>query len=75
MNVNSLELMESIVDNNESLSWEGWTVIESNLKKNGMLSADGAFVNGEWIVQKRYEPEADGWTIPNRLVDSNGSQG
>lgn len=75
MNVNSLEVMESIVEDNDSLSWDGWTVIESDLKKDGMLSVDGAYVNGKWIVQKRYSPEANGWNIPNRLVNSNGSQG
>lgn len=75
MNVNSLELMESIVEDNESLSWDGWTVIETNSKKNGMLSEKGAYVQGKWVVQNRYEPGANGWEIPKRLVEANGSQG
>jgi hypothetical protein len=75
MNVNSLEVMESIVEDNDTLSWEGWTVIENLTKKNGMLSPDGAFVNGAWIVQKRYEPGTNGWDVPKRLVDSDEPQG
>jgi hypothetical protein len=33
-----------------------------------MMSKDGAFVDGKWIVQKRYEATANGWEIPNKLV-------
>ena len=68
MLINSLETMETIVENNKSLSWDGWTVIESRTKEDGMMSKDGAYVNGKWIVQKRYNVTSDGWEIPNKLV-------
>lgn len=74
MLIDSLETMETIVGNNDTLSWDGWTVIESSSKKNGLLSKDGAYVNGAWIVQKRYEPDAKGWNIPKRLVSSDESE-
>lgn len=68
MLISSLEKMESIVENNDFLSWDGWTVLENRTKENGVMSKDGAFVGGKWIVQKRYEVTADGWEIPNKLV-------
>ncbi len=68
MLVSSLEKMENIVENNDSLSWDGWTVLENKTNENGMLSKDGAYVNGKWIVQKRYELGATGWEIPNKSV-------
>jgi hypothetical protein len=68
MIIKSLEQMEEIVKNNDNLSWDGWTVLENKTSDNGMMSKDGAFVNGMWIVQKRYEANASGWEIPNKLV-------
>ncbi len=68
MIISSLEQMEAIVEKNDSLSWDGWTVLENKTRENGMMSKDGAFVDGKWIVQKRYEATANGWEIPNKLV-------
>ncbi len=68
MLINSLEKMEAIVENNKFLSWDGWTVLENRTKENGIMSNEGKYVNGRWIVQKRYEITADGWEIPNKLV-------
>ena len=66
--INSLEQMEEIVKNNDSLSWDGWTVIENKTKENGAMSKDGAFVDGKWIVQKRYDSTASGWEIPHKFM-------
>ena len=60
--------MEDIVKNNDSLSWDGWTVLENKTNENGVMSKDGAFVDGKWIVQKRYEVAANGWEIPNKFM-------
>jgi hypothetical protein len=68
MLISSLEKMENIVENNKSLSWDGWTVLENRTNENGMMSQDGVLVNGKWIVQKRYEPSANGWEIPNKFM-------
>ncbi len=68
MLVSSLEKMENIVENNSSLAWDGWTVLENKTNENGMSSKDGAYVNGRWIVQKRYELGANGWEIPHKFV-------
>ena len=68
MLINSLEKMEKIVENNRSLSWDGWTVIENVTKENGVMSKDGAYVRGRWVVQKRYDLDSTGWEIPNKFV-------
>ena len=68
MIIKSLEQMEAIVENNDALSWDGWTVLENKTNENGMMSKDGAFVDGKWIVQKRYEATANGWEIPKKLM-------
>lgn len=68
MIIKSLEEMEAIVENNDDLSWDGWTVIENRTKDNGAMSKDGAYVDGKWIVQKRYDANTKGWEIPNKLV-------
>lgn len=68
MLINSLEKMERIVENNKALSWDGWTVVENSFKENGVMSKDGAYVNGRWIVQRRYEASASGWEIPDKFM-------
>jgi hypothetical protein len=68
MLITSLEKMEEIVKNSNNLSWDGWTVIENKTNENGAMSKDGAYVDGKWIVQKRYEATATGWEIPHKLV-------
>lgn len=68
MLIKSLENMEEIVKNNDSLSWDGWTVLENKTNENGAMSVDGAYVNGAWIVQKRYELNTNGWEIPNKFM-------
>jgi hypothetical protein len=68
MLINSLEKMEQVVENNKFLSWDGWTVIESRVRDNGAVSKDGAYVNGKWIVQKRYNLNSNGWDIPSNLI-------
>jgi hypothetical protein len=68
MIINSLQKMEEIVKNNDNLSWDGWTVLETKTNEDGRMSKDGAFVKGRWIVRKRYEANASGWEIPNKFV-------
>lgn len=68
MLISSLEKMESIVENNKSLSWDGWTVLENRTNENGIMSKDGAYIDGKWIVQKRYEATTEGWNIPTKFV-------
>lgn len=68
MNIKSLDQMEEIVESNKTLSWDGWTVIENRVNENGVMSKDGAFVDGKWIVQKRFVPNENGWDIPKKFM-------
>lgn len=74
MIINSLETMETIVENNKSLSWDGWDVLESKIDPTGWMKKDGAFVNGKWNIQKRYSLTEEGWAVPNKLAKKNEQQ-
>lgn len=67
MLISSLETMEQIVEKHSVLSWDGWTVLEDRKNLNGATSIDGAYVDGKWIVRKRYEPTQKGWDIPSKF--------
>jgi hypothetical protein len=68
MNVSSLDKMEKIVSENNSLTWEGWTVLESKVDDGAWMKVNGSFVDGKWNRVTRYEPETNGWNIPDRFV-------
>ena len=71
MLINSLDTMESIVENNDSLSWDGWTVVESTPSPTAWSKPSAAFVNGVWNLVRRYEPTEKGWDISSKLVGKN----
>jgi hypothetical protein len=71
MLINSLDTMESIVENNDSLSWDGWTVVESTPSSTAWSKPGAAFVNGVWNLVRRYEPTEKGWNISSKLVGKN----
>jgi hypothetical protein len=68
MQIKSLEQMESIVNKNNSLHWDGWTVVNSHLSDKGRTSKFGAYVNGKWHLQTRFTPSKNGWDIPDKFV-------
>lgn len=68
MFVTDLNKMETIVENEKHLSWDGWTVVERIPTNKGMTSTDGVMVNGKWYVQKRFVPSREGWKIPSKYV-------
>jgi hypothetical protein len=71
MLIKSLEEMEKIVDNNVSLSWDGWTVLE--LKKSNMawMKPNAKFIKHEWYTANRFDVDESGWNIPASLVKKN----
>lgn len=71
MLINSLETMETIVKNNKSLSWDGWTVVEATPSPTAWNKPEAAFIDGVWNLVKRYEPTEQGWNISNKLVVKN----
>lgn len=72
MIIKSLEVMEEIVDKNRDLKWDGWTVIHFYKSEKARTSKLGAFINGDWHMQNRYEPSANGWDIPKRFMEKRG---
>lgn len=68
MIVKSLEQMEQIVNNNRNLTWDGWTVVNKFPSDRGSTSKDGVRDKGSWYIVRRYEPNENGWDIPNKLV-------
>ena len=68
MVINKLEKMEQIVSQNQSLSWDGWNVVELIKSSNGMFKPEGAFVNGSWYIKNIFSVQRDGWKIPNKYV-------
>jgi hypothetical protein len=68
MLIKTLEEMERIVNKNDSLIWDGWTVVSIQPARNGVMSKDGLKVGGKWYLQKRFDATANGWDIPDKLV-------
>jgi len=68
MLINSLEQMETIVDNNPTLSWKGWDVVESTVDPMAFTKLNAAFVDGKWVRTKTYTIEQQGWEIPLKFV-------
>lgn len=68
MVIKDLEQMESIVASNKSLSWDGWTVVNSYPSEKGRTSSNGKLINTRWHLQNRYEPTRSGWNIPSKFV-------
>ena len=74
MLINSLETMETVVENNEALSWDGWTVIETKSSPTAWMAKDGAYVNGKWVLHKRYDWSENGWNLPSKFASKNEQQ-
>ena len=70
MVIKSLEKMESLVDKAKFLHWDGWTVISSYPSKKGSTSKYGAYRDGKWHIQRRFEVTETGWDIPERFFQS-----
>lgn len=71
MIITSLEKMESIVEKAKFLHWDGWTVISSYPSKKAGTSKYGAYVDGKWHIQRRFEPTEKGWEIDERFFRSS----
>jgi hypothetical protein len=71
MLIKSLEKMETIVDNNKFLSWDGWTVVELRKSAMAWMKPNAKFINNDWYTANRFDADADGWNIPASLVKKN----
>jgi len=71
MLIKSLEEMEAIVENNDSLSWDGWTVVELVKSPMAWTKPNAKFVKHEWHTANRFDVGESGWSIPAKLVKKN----
>lgn len=68
MKISDLHKMESIVEGNPSLKWEGWDVVfleedgDANLKKNA------AFVDSKWHKRIVFKNTGGAWDIPDSIL-------
>lgn len=63
--------METIVENNKSLSWDGWSVLELKKSITAWSKPNAKFINNEWYIANRFDANEDGWNIPTNLVKKN----
>lgn len=68
MIITSLERMEEIVKKNNSLSWDGWTVLVSKQSATAWMKSNARFIDGKWYRSDRIEPGPLGWDISSSLV-------
>lgn len=68
MLVTSLEKMETIVDKNKSLSWEGWDVVLLKKTPGAYMSTDGVYSNGNWYLKNKFVLSETGWEIPDKFM-------
>jgi len=71
MLIKSLEKMETIVDNNKFLSWDGWTVVELRKSDMAWMKPNAKFIDSEWFTANRFDANEDGWNIPASLAKKN----
>lgn len=74
MVITSLDQMETIVSNNKSLKWDGWTVVNYTQAPTAWTKVNGALVDGKWYSTNRYEPSEKGWDIPARFVGKDAQK-
>ena len=68
MIIKELERMEEIVATNKTLTWDGWTVVNSYASEKGRTSKNGALVGSKWHLQQRFVPGTNGWDIPQKFA-------
>lgn len=62
------EQAHDIVENNKSLHWDGWDIVEFKKDNSAEYHPKGVRRNGIWGFTKRYSPNDEGWRLPNKYV-------
>jgi hypothetical protein len=68
MKISSLEEAETIVENNNSLTWDGWNIIQLTKSPTAWMKPEGIYKDGLWYIRKQYSLSAEGWELPGKLV-------
>ena len=67
MLVNDLSAMESIVQSNKNLFWDGWDVIQYKKSDRAIFEKDGALFRNQWHKKTVFKITEKGWEIPKSL--------
>ena len=70
MNIKSLEQMEEIVNSNNNLFWDGWSVVNRYRSEKGRTSKYGAYIDKKWYMTRRFNLNRSGWDIPESFVNA-----
>jgi len=62
------EQAHDIVNNNRSLHWDGWSIIEFKKDNSAEYHQKGSRYNGIWGFAKVYSPDREGWKVPKKYV-------
>ena len=68
MMINSLEEAETIVENNKSLMWVGWDIIQLTKSPTAWMKPEGIYKDGSWHIRKQYNLSTNGWELPGKFV-------
>lgn len=68
MKITDLNKMESIVDGNSFLTWDGWNVVFLQEDKDSSLKKNAAFVDSKWHKKIVFENISGEWNIPDSIL-------
>ena len=68
MKISDLSKMESIVNGNPSLKWEGWNVVFLEEDKDANLKKNAAFIDSKWHKRIVFENNGGVWDIPDSIL-------
>jgi hypothetical protein len=58
----------TVVDNNNNLYWDGWTIVDWKPSRDAFYKKNGVFRDGRWGIARRYNPGSNGWKVPAKYV-------
>lgn len=68
MKISDLQKMESIVNSNPSLKWDGWNVVFLEEDRDANLKKNAAFVDSKWHKRIVFENNGGVWDIPDSIL-------
>jgi len=64
----NLNQAEELSDKNDSLTWDGWTLVHHKPYRMGWARKDGEWRHGKWHTAKRLPVQSDGlYHIPKSV--------
>lgn len=70
MLITSYDYAHSIVEKNNSLSWDGWDIVELKQSPAAQYKPNGKMINGVWHYANTFPVTEKGWEVPNKYARS-----